>query len=75
LERRRLRRRIYECFAEDVQCDGIQLPPTINWEPDLGRVLSIESANLFNYSGFGVVISKKRIRKRERGKKIRRECN
>jgi hypothetical protein len=68
LERRK-RRRIYECFAEDVQCDGIQLPSTINWEPDKIwdiRVLSIDSANLFSYSGFGVVIPRKRIRKKER---------
>jgi hypothetical protein len=71
LERRksRKRRRIYECFAEDVQCDGIQLPPTINWEPDKTwkrRVLSIDSANLFSYSGYGVVVIPRKKNKKER---------
>ena len=71
LERRksRKRRRIYECFAKDVQCDGIQLPPTINWEPDKTwkrRVLSIDSANLFSYSGYGVVVIPRKKNKKER---------
>jgi hypothetical protein len=71
-----LERRIYECLAEDVQCDGIQLPATITAEPDQTReqrFLSIDSANLFSYSGV-VISEKKRERERKRGKKIRQEC-
>jgi hypothetical protein len=65
-----LERRIYECLAEDVQCDGIQLPATITAEPDQTReqrFLSIDSANLFSYSG--VVISEKKGKEREKERK------